>query len=751
MQDVSLDNHRAERDAAQKADALRLLMENMEDYALVIMDVGRCVTQWNAGAERLFGWREREILGRSADTFFTPEDCAAGCPEREAALAREQSRAEGERWHLRKDGSRFWGRVLTFATQGNGDRPGYIKIFRDLTQRRQREQEFFEQQDETQAALTAGEVGAWTYFVAENVVYANSELTRFFAAFPTSTEGNTSEHFINAIHRDDQARVTAALGAAWENGTPFEEDFRIQQLDGSYLWVISRGRRTCDAVGRPTALRGVLFDITDRKKITKDLRITQERLAIANSAAQIGTWDFYPVSGVLEWDNQCKALFGLPPQARVEYRDFLAGLHPDDREKTHQVVLRALEPTGNGHYDIAYRTLTPDGRLRWCRATGRAFFGEVEGQKQAVRFIGTIQDITERIQAEEALRASQIGLQLALTAGQLGYWQLDLATRMLEASATCLQNFSLNASPFPYATLLQIIHPEDRPMMEAAVAQALETHSDYHAEYRIVVAGEVRWIEASGRGFYGEDGKPTRLAGTTRDITRRTQEEEEARHRQAEIEALNERLKRAMQETHHRVKNNLQVIAALVEMQAEEAPDGFSAAPLRRINQHVQALAVIHDLLTQQSKTDTELSHVRVRAVLERLTALLKNTLGGYRSLRVAVEDAALTAEKAASLSLLVSECVSNAVKHSAGDIEIALSVSDGIATLAICDNGSGFPSDFDPREAANTGLQLIENAARWDLRGEVRYETRPEGGGQVVITFPVEPIAPIEPEPLSP
>jgi PAS domain S-box-containing protein len=220
------------------------------------------------------------------------------------------------------------------------------------------------------------------------------------------------------------------------------------------------------------------------------------------------------------------------------------------------------------------------------------------------------------------------------------------------------------------------------------------------------------------------------------------------RERQAqENQALTVRLRRAMQETHHRVKNNLQVIASLVEMQVDGMSES-AAAPLGRIKHHVQALSVIHDLLTQQVRENrhVEQPFLGSRDVLETLLPLLQNTIGSQR-LKADIEDIPLPAHKASALALLVSECVSNAVKHTKGMIDITLKQEDArTARLAICDDGDGFPPDFDPHRAANMGLQLIESTARWDLGGSVHYDNHSDGGGRVTVVFSTEaPAFPLE------
>jgi PAS domain S-box-containing protein len=139
-----------------------------------------------------------------------------------------------------------------------------------------------------------------------------------------------------------------------------------------------------------------------RKRTEKALRRSEERLRLAVESAGLGTWDFNPLTRDLKWDERCKALFGLPPEAEDDYGLFLKGLHPEDREWVEQVVQSTLEPESGGEYDIEYRTVgIKDGIERWVAARGQVFFDEAG---KAVRFIGTVLDITERKEAAEALR-----------------------------------------------------------------------------------------------------------------------------------------------------------------------------------------------------------------------------------------------------------------------------------------------------------------------------------------------------------
>ena len=140
-----------------------------------------------------------------------------------------------------------------------------------------------------------------------------------------------------------------------------------------------------------------------------------ERLQLAVDAAGVGTWDFNPLSGALEWSARCKEIFNWPAEQTVTYDDFLAGVHPDDRAHTAAAVAQALDPNGPGSYDIEYRTRWQDPTRESCvaRATGRAFFDEA--RTQAVRFIGTITDITAQRRTQDQLERAYQDLEVKVT------------------------------------------------------------------------------------------------------------------------------------------------------------------------------------------------------------------------------------------------------------------------------------------------------------------------------------------------
>ncbi|HLL52334.1 MAG TPA: PAS domain-containing sensor histidine kinase [Myxococcaceae bacterium] len=132
----------AEERLRASEERFRLLTESVKDYAIFMVDPAGRVATWNAGAERIKQYRADEILGQHLSRFYPPEDVAAGKAERTLATAAREGRFEDEDWRVRKDGTRFWANVVVTAIRaGNGKLLGFTKVTRDLTQRREAEQD----------------------------------------------------------------------------------------------------------------------------------------------------------------------------------------------------------------------------------------------------------------------------------------------------------------------------------------------------------------------------------------------------------------------------------------------------------------------------------------------------------------------------------------------------------------------------------------------------------------------------------
>ncbi len=243
----------------------RLIVESAVDYAIISMDLTGLVTSWNEGAHRILGWTEQEMCGRPCDGFFTSEDCAAGVPEHEMGRALATGRGTDERWHLRRDGSRFWasGEMMPL-TDDDGQPVGFIKILRDRTEERVSRERLEASDTRTRLALEAAELGAWESTPALDDLAWDAR-TRELLDHDPEEALDYATSFISRIHPDDRADVVAAnAAAAAPGGGRLDNEYRIVTRDGRQRWIHARGR-LIEADGRPGRFVGTVRDISAAK------------------------------------------------------------------------------------------------------------------------------------------------------------------------------------------------------------------------------------------------------------------------------------------------------------------------------------------------------------------------------------------------------------------------------------------------------------------------------------------------------
>jgi PAS domain S-box-containing protein len=238
----------------QSEELFRLLVESVRDYAIFMLDTNGMVTSWNAGAERIKGYKPAEIIGRSYATFFTEEDLRAGKPERELELARERGAIEDEGWRVRKDGTRFWANAVLTAVHGShGELRGYAKVLRDITDRKVAE--------ETQRALLEQR---------EARMQAEQERQRAEAAYHVAQEANRAkDEFMMTLSHELRTPMTAVLG--WSRLLPTLH--RDDELFADAIAAIARG---AELQAR------LIDDVLDVSRIVSGkLRLRPERVDLA--------------------------------------------------------------------------------------------------------------------------------------------------------------------------------------------------------------------------------------------------------------------------------------------------------------------------------------------------------------------------------------------------------------------------------------------------------------------------------------
>ena len=251
-------------EAASEGELFRLLVENVRDYAIFVIDPEGRVRSWSHGAERLLGYREGEILGRPADLFFTPEDNRTDAPRKEMRQALRTGRGEDDRWHVRKDGTRFWaGGVLTPLWDEGRTLRGFAKIMRDRTEWMRAEEDRRAGEERFRSTFAHASVGmavtdAEGRFLDANPAYC--EITGY------ALEELLPKDIASLTHPEDRSENLKLLGRMLGGDDPgFVIEKRYLRKDGGVVWVKNSVSLVRDAGGRPLRMIALIEDISQRK------------------------------------------------------------------------------------------------------------------------------------------------------------------------------------------------------------------------------------------------------------------------------------------------------------------------------------------------------------------------------------------------------------------------------------------------------------------------------------------------------
>jgi PAS domain S-box-containing protein len=449
----------------------------------------------------------------------------------------------------------------------------------------------------------------------------------------------------------------------------------------------------------------------ERARAEAERRESEARLALAAEAAGLGIWDWDLGTNRFVYSAQAKAICGFDPGREPSYEEVCRATHPEDFPATSAAARRAIDPARRERPVFDYRVVRPDGSLRRVIAHGRVVFGCIGGEERAVRYVGTLQDVTEAWEAAEALRESEARLRLAVEAGQMAVWGYDVATDQVTGSPELnrLLGFPEDATP-SIAEMRARYWPGEQERVRAAGQAALargERH--FEAEYRYLWPdGSVRWLMMRAEIRFGIGGMPSKVVGVVLDVTAR--------------KAAEERQVLLMREVDHRAKNALAVVQAAVRLTL--APDLESYR--RAIAGRVAALARAQTLLAEDRWSGAEL-----RTLIE---GELSAFVGERQRAMLEGPSVALPARAAQPLAMAVHELATNAVKYGAlsvpsGCVAVRWSVESGAEpVLSLRWTETGGPAVTAPPVRRGFGSRVLEGTVRGQLAGVVTLAWEPGG-----------------------
>ncbi|HAX75928.1 MAG TPA: hypothetical protein DCY88_08845, partial [Cyanobacteria bacterium UBA11372] len=578
-----------------------------------------------------------------------------------------------------------------------------------------------------------------------------------------------SKSFLDAIHPEDRSRFVAGMIEHPEGD--YDQEYRIIKPDGSIRWIRDRSFPVRDGAGKVYRLTGIADDISDRKMAEQALQESQKRYTLAVSAGKVGVWDWNLETNEIYVDPFLKAILGYADSEIPNHLDYWGKLvHPDDGEQVMVVADAHLQGLTN-EYSVEHRMLHKDGSIRWFLARGTAMR---DAAGKPYRMIGTDTDITDRKLAEAALRKSEERFRsLVVNIPGAIYRCAGDSERTMEYISDAIANISgYGASNFignRVRTFTSIIHPQDIPLVETSVSEAVAVKKSFEIEYRIVQPdGSIRWVADRGQAKHDKRGKILWLDGVIFDISDRKQAEEEIRNALAKEKELNELKTRFITMASHEFRTPLSTIlssADLLEYYVEEDSTEKQLEHIQRIQTAcLNMTQLLNDVLVigraEAGKLEFKPSPINLVEFCRDLVEEMQLSAGSQHRITFELNPDLLPMNEFIPgidqklLRHILNNLLSNAIKYSpsGGNVSLSLYYQDSHAILQVEDEGIGIPPEdedhlFEPfyrgknvENISGTGLGLAIVKRSVDLHGgQIDFKSKISKGTIFTVTLPLE------------
>ena len=437
--------HEGRREREQQ-ELLRDVFDTVQ-AALLVTDNHENIVLANRTAASLLGYTIEELERVKPIEFVHPD-------EREAILKRSRARLRGipsspqfRRRMVRKDGSSVWVEATPTTLEIDGKVAGRVTEYREITAKVEAERGIRERDLRLEALLSSASM---TLLHVDRDRVIRSTLGSLPSGVPARGPDEIG-HTIDACYGDDPERIARMERAL--AGASFSE--KIQIGPATVLGTFTSLR---DDGGAPNGFVVVAVDVTEHETAEVALIQSETRLTQAQRMARLGWWEWYPRSGsgIIIWSDDVYRMFGREPGSVDARRAFEEGVHPEDREQQRRLVRRAWERGET--YEIDHRIVLPDGTERTVHQSAEVVLG-ADGEPS--HMAGTIQDVTERVQGERALRESEERARTLLETVRSGIVVISMERRMLTVNEAACEMFGYAREELLGLLIDDVVVPED--------------------------------------------------------------------------------------------------------------------------------------------------------------------------------------------------------------------------------------------------------------------------------------------------
>ncbi len=405
---MEFERRRIELEHTQALADLHNVIETVPDVMFTLNIKGNLV-KWNRRLGDVTGYSQEELLNKPALAFVPSEEQARTAAAIQRAFVEGYAELDGQMLtkDLRTIPYHWTGALLKNA---QGEPIGITGVGRDVSEKKQVEEELTQQRRHLVDAQALAHLGSWDWDIDAGEVQWSDELFRIFGYEPGSINV-TYDKFLASLLPDDHKRVLAAINDALVGTMSYDIEYRVVRPNGEVRFVHARGDVYRDMTGHPFSMAGTALDITERKRIEDALRVSEERWHLAVRGSNDGIWDWNIQTGEVFFSSRWKAMRGFGDhEIKDDIDAWRSRIHPDDLDR----VLQSIDDYLAQHtqeFCEEYRVQRKDGSCMWILDRGVALWAD---DGTPLRMAGSESDITERKRMEEALRQREGDLRTAI-------------------------------------------------------------------------------------------------------------------------------------------------------------------------------------------------------------------------------------------------------------------------------------------------------------------------------------------------
>ena len=544
------------------------------------------------------------------------------------------------------------------------------------------------------------------------------------------------EEFYQRLHPEDRERVSNALSDAMKNQKPYTAEFRVVRPDGSVRWVTDRGKFYYEANGDPRRALGIGLDITDRKQAEEARRQKEVELKKTEQLAKVGAWQWDPETDTVTWSEELYRIAGLDPgQAAPTYKEHAKLYTAESWERLQRAVEEALR--SGTSYQLDLEMICSDGATRWLIGRGEV---KRDTSGRVVQLHGTVQDITDRKRAEDAMRESEERFRLVSNTAPVLIWMSGTNKLCTYFNKTWLDFTGRPVSAELGNGWAEGVHAEDLQHCLETYAQAFDRREEFKIEYRLRRNdGEYRWVLDIGVPRFNPDHSFAGYIGSCLDVTERKLAEEAISSVSSRlIQAQEQERTRIARDLHDDINQRLALLTLEIEGLKTDIPDSSDRilSGMDELRKHTSEIATDIQALSHELHSP-RLEYLGVVAAMSGFC----REFGEKQKMEIDFKSHNLPNPVPSDVSLclfrVLQEAVHNAAKHSrAPSLAVQLWGVPGELHLTVNDTGVGFDLD---KAINGRGLGLISMQERVRLvNGTISIASRSMQGTEIRVRVPL-------------